>query len=198
MRIKKASLVLLSLVLSLILNAQSQKVEYKVIFRGDSVGYMQLYKNQTGSNVSFKTVSNVQIRFLIKVKVQSEEISNFESGKLMYSSLSRIVNGKEKAAKQTTANGNIYQLTSFGKPMPSIDKLIDYNLNVLYTREPFNNQKIYSDNFQQFLNVEQVAPHRYKIVLPDGNYNYYTFQDGICNIAELHHSFYTIYIQLKA
>ena len=199
MRVKKTFLILLSLVLfSFILNAQSQKVEYKVIFRGDSVGYMQLYKNQAGSNVSFKTVSNVQIRFLIKVKVQSEEISNFQSGKLMYSSLSRIVNGKEKAANQTTASGNIYQLTSFGKSMPSINKLIDYNLNVLYTREPFNNQIIYSDNFQQFLNVEQVAPHRYKIVLPDGNYNYYTFQDGVCSMAELHHSFYTIYIQLIA
>ena len=82
--------------------------------------------------------------------------------------------------------------------MPSTDKPIDYNLSMLYTKEPFNKQLIYSDNFQQFLNVEQIAPHRYKIALPDGNYNYYTFKDGICNTAELHHSFYTIYVQLIA
>jgi len=33
--------------------------------------------------------------------------------------------------------------------------------------------------------------------LPDGNYNYYSFQNGICNKVEVHHTFYTIQITLK-
>ncbi len=195
---KKVSLLIISfLFFSFILNAQLQKTEYKITFRGDSVGNMQFYKTETGNNIYLKAVSNVQIRFFIKINVQLEEISNFQSGRLMYSSVSRIVNGKEKSAKQTKAAGDIYKATSFGKPVPSIDKLIDYNLNMLYCKEPFDKQVIYSDNFQQFLNVEQVAPHRYKIVLPDGNYNYYTFRDGICQVAEIHNLLYTIYIQLS-
>ena len=197
-QIKKVSLLVLSfLFFSFIVNAQLQKTEYTITFRGDSVGNMQFYKNEAGSNLYLKAVSNVRIRFLVKVDVQLEEISNFQSGRLMYSSVSRIVNGKEKSAKQTKAAGNIYESTSFGKPVPSTDKRIDYNLNMLYCKEPFDKQIIYSDNFQQFLSVEQVAPHRYKIVLPDGNYNYYTFRDGICQVAEIHHPFYTIFIQLN-
>ena len=66
---------------------------------------------------------------------------------------------------------------------------------MLYFQEPFNKQIVYSDNFQQFLTIEQVDLHRYKIVLPDGNYNYYTFTDGLCSTVELHHSFYTVYLQ---
>jgi hypothetical protein len=159
---------------------------------------MLLYKNKIGDNISFSSVSNVLIRFLIRVKVVSKEKSNFQSGRLMYSNVSRIVNGKEKAAKQTKAVGNTYQTTSFGKAVPSNNKLIDYNFNMLYCQEPFNKQTVYSDNFQQFLIVEQVALHKYKIVLPDGNYNYYTFSNGICSKVELHHSFYTVYIQVKA
>ena len=185
------------LLFSFIVNAQLQKTEYTITFRGDSVGNMQFYKNEAGSNLYLKAVSNVNIRFLVKVNVQLEEISNFQSGRLMYSSVSRIVNGKEKSAKKTKAAGNIYEATSFGKPVPATDKRIDYNLNMLYCKEPFDKQVIYSDNFQQFLSVEQVAPHRYKIVLPDGNYNYYTFRDGICQVAEIHHPFYTIFIQLN-
>ena len=197
-QIKKVSLLILSLLFfSFIVNAQLQKTEYTITFRGDSVGNMQFYKNEAGSNLYLKAVSNVRIRFLVKVNVQLEEISNFQSGRLMYSSVSRIVNGKEKSAKQTKAAGNIYESTSFGKPVPSTDKRIDYNLNMLYCKEPFDKQVIYSDNFQQFLSVEQVAPHRYKIVLPDGNYNYYTFRDGICHVAEIRHPFYTIFIRLN-
>ena len=195
---KKVSLLILSLLFfSFIVNAQLQKTEYTITFRGDSVGNMQFYKNEAGSNLYLKAVSNVNIRFLVNVNVQLEEISNFQSGRLMYSSVSRIVNGKEKSAKQTKAAGNIYEATSFGKPVPATDKRIDYNLNMLYCKEPFDKQIIYSDNFQQFLSVEQVAPHRYKIVLPDGNYNYYTFQDGICHVAEIRHPFYTIFIRLN-
>jgi hypothetical protein len=186
------------LFLFFVLNAQEQKNEYKVIFRGDSVGNMQLCKNKTGDNISLKLVSNVRIRFFIKVIVVCEEISSFQDGRLIYSNVSRIVNGKEKAAKQIKTIGNTYEATSFGKAVPSTIKSIDYNLNMLYFQEPFNKQVVYSDNFQQFLHVEQIAQHRYKIVLPDGNYNYYTFRDGVCSMVELHHSFYTVYIQLKA
>jgi uncharacterized protein DUF6134 len=197
--LKKAFLFLtIFLFLFSVVNAQEQKTEYKVIFHGDSVGNMLLYKNKTGDNISFSSVSNVLIRFFIKVKVVGKEESNFQSGRLMYSNVSRIVNGKEKASKQTKAIGNTYETTSFGKSVPSTNKLIDYNFNMLYCQEPFNKQTVYSDNFQQFLTVEQVALHKYKVVLPDGNYNYYTFSNGICSMVELHHSFYTVYIQLEA
>ena len=174
-----------------------QKIEYKVIFHGDSVGNMLVYKNKTGDNVSLKMVSNVQTRFIVKVKVKAEEVSSFKNGKLIYSNVSRIVNGKEKAAKQTKATGNTYQATSFGKPVAVENKPIDYNMSMLYCEEPLNKQTVYSDNFQKFLDIEKISLHKYKIVMPDGNYNYYTFQNGICQTAELHHSFYTIYIQLR-
>src|SRR5690242_10738373 len=96
-RFKKAFLCLtVFLFLFSVLNAQEQKTEYKVIFHGDSVGNMLLYKNKTGDSISFKSVSNVLIHFFIKVKVVSKEESDFQSGRLMYSNVSRVVNGKEK------------------------------------------------------------------------------------------------------
>ena len=194
--LKKASLFLTTfLFLFFVLNAQNQKTDYKIIFRGDSVGNMQLCKNKTGDNIALKLTSSVRIHFFIKVNVKCEEMSSFQNGRLIYSNVSRVVNGKEKAARQTRAYGDTYEATSFGKAVTSTIRPIDYNLNMLYFQEPFNKQIVYSDNFQQFLTVEQVALHRYKIVLPDGNYNYYTFTDGLCSTVELHHSFYTVYLQ---
>lgn len=158
---------------------------------------MKLTKFKTGEYLNFKTISDVQTRFILKVKVSGEETSSFKTGKLINSSVSRIVNGKEKASKLTKAIGSGYQTSSFGKSVSSINKLIDYNFNMLYWQEPVDNKTVYSDNFQQFLNIQKVEEHRFKIQLPDGNFNYYSFKNGVCYFAELHHSLYTIYLQLK-
>ena len=176
---------------------QERTLEYNVVYRGKNVGTMQLYQKQAGENVYTKVVANVKINLIINIKVHTEEECMFQSGKLVYSNLTRTVNGKEKANKQTKAVADTYQTFSFGKPGSVNKEAIDYNFGLLYCTEPENKQMIYSDNFQQFVNIQKVSDHKYKIKLPDGNYNYYSFENGICSIAELHHTFYTFYVTLK-
>ena len=177
--------------------SQARTLEYNVTYRGKNVGTMQLYQNQTGESVYMKSVANVKMNLIISIKVNTDEESMFQSGKLVYSNLTRTVNGKEKSNKQTKAIAGAYQTFSFGKAGPVNNDAIDYNFSLLYCIEPVNRQLIYSDNFQQFINIQKVSEHKYKVELPDGNYNYYSFQDGICSTAELHHTFYTIYVILK-
>jgi hypothetical protein len=197
-QLKKAGgMFIMLLLFSFALYAQEQTREYNVSYKGSNVGSMQLYQNKTGANVYMKMVSNVQMNFIVNIKVNTEEESFFQSGKLIYSNVSRKVNGKEKADKQTKATGDIYQTSSDGKPGSINNKLIDYNFILLYCNEPVNIQIVYSDNFQQFLQIQKVSDHKYKIELPDGNYNYYSFQNGICSNVEVHHTFYTIQITLK-
>jgi hypothetical protein len=188
---------LLLLLFSFALHAQVQTHEYIVSYKGNNVGNMQFYQNKTGENVYVKMVSNVQMNFLINIKVNTEEESFFQSGRLIYSYVSRKVNGKEKANKQTKATGDTYKTSSDGKPGSINNKMIDYNFSLLYCNEPVDIQIIYSDNFQQFLQIQKVSDHKYKIDLPDGNYNYYSFLNGICSNVEVHHTFYTIQITLK-
>jgi hypothetical protein len=144
-----------------------------------------------------KMVSNVEMNFIVNIKVNTEEESFFQKGKLIYSNISRKVNGKEKVNKQTKAIGDTYQTSSDGKASSINNKFIDYNFILLYCNEPVNVQIVYSDNFQQFLHIQKLSEHKYKIDLPDGNYNYYSFLNGICHKVEIHHSFYTIEITLK-
>ncbi len=37
---------------------------------------------------------------------------------------------------------------------------------------------------------------KYKITLPEGNYNYYRYKDGVLQEIEIHHSFYSANILL--
>jgi hypothetical protein len=115
------------------------KNEYKVIFRGDSVGNMQLCKNK--QEIIF-LLNSFPMYGYVFYKSNSGLRRNIQlsNGRLIYSNVSRIVNGKEKAAKQIKTIGNTYEATSFGKTVPSTIKSIDYNLNMLYFQEPFNNK----------------------------------------------------------
>jgi predicted PurR-regulated permease PerM len=194
---KDTTLFIVLLLFSFSLHAQVQTREYNVSYKGDNVGNMEFYQNKTGDNVYMKMVSNVEMNFIVNVKVNTEEESFFQNGKLIYSNVSRKVNGKEKVNKQTKASGDTYQTSSDGKPGSLSNKFIDYNLILLYSNEPVNVQIVYSDNFQQFLHIQKVSEHKYKIDLPDGNYNYYSFLNGICSNVEVHHTFYTIQITLK-
>jgi hypothetical protein len=176
---------------------QVRTLEYNVSYKGKNVGVMLLYQKKTGGDVYMKTVANVKMNLIVNIRVNTEEESFFQNGKLVSSSLSRKVNGKEKVNKQTKAIADGYQTFSFGKQGSAVNKAIDYNFSLLYCIEPVDKQAIYSDNFQQFINIQKVADHKYKIELPDGNYNYYSFQNGICSNVELHHTFYTIQVALK-
>ena len=195
--IKDKAIFIVLLLFSISLHAQVQTREYNVSYKGDNVGKMEFYQNTTGDNVYMKMVSNVEMNFIVNIKVNTEEESFFQNGKLIYSNVSRKVNGKEKINNQTKAFGDTYQTSSDGKPGSINNKLIDYNLILLYCNEPVNVQIVYSDNFQQLLHIQKVSEHKYKIDLPDGNYNYYSFLNGICSNVEVHHTFYTIQITLK-
>jgi hypothetical protein len=67
---------------------------------------------------------------------------------------------------------------------------------LLYTKEPLNINQVYSDNFQCFLPIKKDAEHQYRVNLPDGNYNEYHFENGICKLVVVNHSLYTIRMEL--
>jgi hypothetical protein len=42
--------------------------------------------------------------------------------------------------------------------------------------EPVKKQYIFSENFLRVIPVKEVAPHKYKLVLPGGHNNFYTYK----------------------
>jgi hypothetical protein len=178
------------------LYAQEQVTKYNVIHSGKVVGHLDFYQKRTGDGFYLKMVSEVKMKFIFSIKVDCNEESLFQNGRLVSSHVLRKVNGKQKADRQTKATGDTYQTIAEGKSKALNQTAINTNLMLLYCHEPANNMQVYSDNFQQFLKVQQTAPHVYRIDLPDGNYNYYSYTNGICSKVDIHHSLYTIQIQL--
>jgi len=177
-------------------SAQEKTVHYNVLRNGTVIGQMQFYQKTNNDEIFLKISSQVQTQFIFGINVKTEEGSYFKNGKLVSSYVKRQVNGKEKANKTTQLINSNYNTIAENKKGQIKEQYIDYNLMLLYSREPVSQNQVYSDSFQQFLAIKKTDLHSYRIVLPDGNYNDYHFQNGLCQKVELHHSLFTINIQI--
>ena len=194
--VKRISVTILFLAISTLVFAQEQTLNYNVMHGDKTVGHMKLQKTMNGDDTFLKVASDVKMRFIFSIQVNIREDAHYRNGMLMSSHVSCLVNGKQKANKITEACNGCYQLTDDGKVKSIDQKQINNNLTLMYLQEPVGLSQVYSDNFQQFVQVKQVDSHTYRINLPDGNYNFYSYTNGVCSKVDIHHSLYTIQIQL--
>jgi len=177
--------------------SQNKTFNYQIIRNGDKVGSLLFSETSTGDLDYLKMESDVKTRLIFTFTAHASEEAVYNNGILLRSSIYRRLNGTEKANKQHEVTGNRQYLIRTGKTSEFTKTYpITYNMLSLYSKEPENISKVYSDNFQTFLAIEKAASHKYKITLPDGNYNYYYYKDGILNLVEVHHSFYSANIIL--
>jgi hypothetical protein len=177
--------------------SQNKMLNYQIIRNGNKVGTLLFSETSTGNLDYLKMESDVKTRFLFTFTAHASEEAVYNNGILLRSSIYRRLNDSEKANKQHQATGNGQYLIRTGERSEVTKSYpITYNMLSLYSKEPENISKVYSDNFQTFLAIEKAASHKYKITLPDGNHNYYYYKNGILTLVEVHHSFYSANIIL--
>jgi len=172
-------------------SAFAQQSKFNIKRNGELIGEMYFQQKSEGENTYLTITSKVQTRFVFKINVETEDQAHFKNGRLLTSNVNRVVNGSTKEARKTSWVNNIYQLKT-GDKTSTLNQPISYNMMLLYTKEPVNISEIYSDNFQCFIPIQKNGAHQYRIKLPDGNYNDYHFENGICKLVVVNHSLYTI------
>lgn len=189
-------LVLLSITISV--QAQQKKLEYNIKRNGDVVGKINFTHGIAGNRTVLTMESEVNTRFIFNFKAKAKEEAIYDDSILTWSSIYRKLNGNVKVDKKTKANGNVYTVYKGSKIETLNNYPIHYNMLSIYVTEPVNISKVYSDNFQQQIDIQKIADHHYKIKFPDGNYSEYFYTNGICSKVEIHHSLYSATIELKS
>ena len=191
-----SSLLVLALLTSLQGNTQNRSLNYQIVRNGSKVGTLRFSESNSAGMDFLRMESDVKTRFIFSFIAHANEEAVYENGVLLRSSIYRRLNGTEKANKQHQADNRRYIIHDGSNTEITNNYPITYSMLSLYSREPGGIGKVYSDNFETFLAIQQPEPHKYKITLPDGNYNYYYYKNGVLNQIEVHHSFYSANIIL--
>jgi len=189
-------IVLLSTMISI--NAQQKKLDYSIKRNGDVVGNIHFIQGIVGNRIVLTMESEVNTRFIFNFKAKAKEEVIYDNGIMTWSSIFRKLNGNVKVDKKTKATGNAYTVNKGSKTETLNNYPIRYNMLSVYINEPVNITKVYSDNFQQQIDIQKIADHHYKIKFPDGNYNEYFYINGVCSKIEIHHSMYSATIELRS
>ena len=180
------------------INAQEKKLEYNIKRNGDVVGNMHFIQGIAGNRTVLTMESEVNTRFIFSFKTNAKEEAIYDNGIMTWSSIVRKQNGNVKIDKKTKANGNAYTVYKGSKTETLNNYPIRYNMLSIYISEPVNISKVYSDYFQQQIDIQKLADHHYKIKFPDGNYNEYFYTNGVCSKIEVHNSLYSATVELKS
>lgn len=190
-------LLILAFITSIFALSQEKQMEYQVKRNGSVIGKILLSRNCHGNRTILKMDSEIKIRFILTFRAKAHEEAVYDNGIMTSSSIYRKMNGDVKADIKTKALDSNYTVFKGSRTEKLNHFPIRYNMLSIYWTEPVNIQKVYSDNFQQHVDIQKISQHHYRIKFPDGNYNEYFYTNGICSKVEVHHSLYRASFELK-
>lgn len=178
-------------------NAQERKFIYDVIKDGKVIGKINFIEIIQGQKKFLSMTSDVETTLIFPITDHTAETAAFEKGVMAYSSFSQKHTGSDAVNKTTTLSGKFYKVTDNGESKSISLSPIHYNTLLLYTTVPNNIDKVYSGNFQHMLNIKKISENKYRLILPDGKVNDYTYKNGICTMVEIVRPLFTIQFALR-
>ena len=177
--------------------AQERKFTYDVIRNGKTIGEISFVELVQGQKKFLSLTSNVETTVLFSVTDHTAETAAYDKGIMVYSSFYQKQTGSDVVNKTTIVSGKSYKLTDGEESKLVSLPPIRYNTLLLYTNMPMNINKVYSANFQQMVDVKKIAENKYRLTLPGGKYNDYTYKNGICTRVEIVRSLGTVQFVLR-
>lgn len=177
---------------------QTRHYQYEVKKGGSAIGEINITHSVAGPVNSLLLVSDIRYRLLFLFTAKSKEEVVFTNGVMTYSSIYREQNGDKKIQTKTRKGLSSYIIEKDDNMKNELNiPAIYFHTISLYITEPAGYRAVYIDKFQQLVSIQNISAHHYKVVFPDGNYNEYFYQGGVCKTIKVSQSFFNAEIELK-
>jgi hypothetical protein len=178
-------------------NVYSQTLTYEV-FKGNSkIGEMKVDRQYANGTWHYSSVCDVEVSFVVTVKVKSLYEATFKNNILQRSMMQNIRDGKVREASKGRRVGSEFITDVNGEPQTLNANEINYSILSSYYEEPTGRKRIFSERWGQLLQLKNIGSQKYALVLPNGDENYMTYQQGICTELQINHTLATLVFKLK-
>lgn len=170
-------------------------MRYDVIKGSKTLGEMIVKREVNGNIEEISFESDVTFRLLFSFNLKFSQYEKFQSGKLNWGKALSKLNGRTQKDSKIVNSEKGQMLTLDGVTV-KIDEPIKFSVSQIYYQEPKDGQKVFSQQFGQFLTFTKVKEHRYVLPSPDGD-NYYTYHNGICIKVDVERDFANFHFDLQ-
>lgn len=174
-----------------------QQLIYEV-YRGKSpIGEMEVNRYQEGLYQIYESDSRMTVQFLMAFDLRFTYESRFKDGNLHFSETVNQRDGKIMDSSKGERIGEKFHTNVDGKEESVHAPHIDYTVVSSYFFEPVGKEKVFSERWGNFIPIKPAGEHRYAMHLPNGDINYLTYKNGICDKIEVNHILGSIKFVLK-
>ncbi len=173
--------------------ATAQTLHYKVVWRGDSVGYIKTYKFDSANFEVYKVKSLVTFWFFGRRSIKTEYSEVFQDQKLISAEVRYFKDEELRERCSTILKNSLYQIELNGDIQPPIMNPIYVTTTTLYYYKPDRAKSVYSERFGEMMPLEEINDSEIRIEKPNGRYNEYTFENGICKRVKVDNFFATLF-----
>jgi len=158
----------------------AQEQSYEIIVASKKVGSLRVSQTEKGDKQIIKAQTDAEVSILWKhhVKKTNWEL-HFEDDVLIKSSTISHFNGDLEDSVMLQYHQPKYVGYLHPDQRIVIDRPIVITTSNLYYREPLKIDSVFSERFLAWCKLELVSENKYKLILPDGTMNSYTYSSGI-------------------
>tara|TARA_R100000935_G_scaffold47506_1_gene71606 strand:+ start:272 stop:940 length:669 start_codon:yes stop_codon:yes gene_type:complete len=183
---------ILSLLFVMNSDAQNNNLSFEVWKNKSHIGFISINEKIVSDSVVYDLSSEIKAKVLVKFEVSGVEKTIFKNGMLVYSSVYRKLNSKEKVNKELLFIDGKYLLINGGRKRALSINKIRSNLVTLYFYEPINISLVYCDYHNAMASVILIEKGKYQVTFPDGSYNVFYYKNGKCKKVDAFTSLYEV------
>lgn len=161
-------------------DASAQQHSYIINLRGDKIGEISATKTVENGKTSYLVISDVTFKVLWKSynrKTEHNLLIENDRIKKSYSGIYMNKTKEDSASMEYLDNG--YKCFKFPDKHFNMENAdISYFSAKMYFEEPTNIKSVFSERFLEYCPIEPLGDHKYKLSLPNGKENIYTYADG--------------------
>jgi hypothetical protein len=176
-------------------SVSGQTLRYDVVKGSKTLGEMIVKREINGTTEEISFESDVTFRLLFAFNLKFSQYEKFTNGKINWGKALSLLNGRTQKDSKIVTSDKGQMLTLDGVTV-KINEPILYSVSQIYYDEPTDGQKVFSQQFGQFLVFKKVGEHKYVLGSPDGD-NYYSYKNGICVKVDVERDFANFYFVLQ-
>ncbi len=179
------------------LAGNSQTLKYS-IYRGSSkIGEIVASRAKSQHVCRYDVTSFASFRVILKYERKTSMKVSYRHNILETGESKTYMNGELEESSLTRRSHNAYVGLTLGGDTLHLPHPIRYSTAMLYFQEPVGVREVYAESYLALCPMEPAGKNRYKLTLPGGKINYYTYKGGVLTEVLVERSWFNIYFRLE-